>query len=154
MKKIILIRHADAGHNQLTDKARRLSSYGKEQIHILEEKIVQLSLPDSTCVMVSDARRTLETFNAIRSFFKTEHVIISDQLYLADKNQLLSAIQSTNNSFSHLVIIAHNPGLEDLVYTLTNKEIIFTTADIQILAIPSEDWKHIDAHLDICLQRN
>lgn len=151
MKKIILIRHAEAKNDSYTDQDRTLSNDGKQQLTALNNNLQKITIEENSIAKVSTAKRTRQTFAAIQSFFLPQNTQYLDQLYLADRRVLLNEIQHTANEVNTLLVLAHNPGLSNLIYDLTGKEIHCETASLHILEVPTMDWMEIDSHLDIRL---
>lgn len=72
-------------------------------------------------VLVSSARRTLQTLDALEEAGLWEEAPLiepMDQLYLAAAPQILSVLHSVTDTVRSVLVIGHNPGLHDLALTL------------------------------------
>ncbi len=146
MKKIILIRHADAVDNHTLDSERTLSTLGEEQLVLLKENFAALNLSNELPVYVSSSLRTQKTLNAIQDVLSIKRIYVENKLYLASKDTLLNKIQSQSHEMTDIVIIGHNPGLSDLVSYLSFTEHHCETASITKLESEIINWSDCDAH--------
>ena len=153
MKKIVLIRHAEAANNNLDDSLRSLNNRGIEQLKEITVKDNPIPLEGKTSVLVSSAVRTQQTFQAIKPFLNTDEIEIQSNLYLASKEILLLTIQDTLEKYDNLVIIAHNPGLSDLLSYLTFDEYHCETASIHLLEVNASSWEDIEAYQNFNVTR-
>jgi phosphohistidine phosphatase len=69
-------------------------------------------------VLVSTARRTMETLEALEPWDDTPLVDPIDGLYLANVMQLTAALHGVAETVRSVLLIGHNPGLHDLALTL------------------------------------
>jgi len=65
-------------------------------------------------VLVSSARRTLQTLEAISPFPDSPLVEPMDDLYLASWPRLLDLLRQAPETARSVMLIGHNPGLQDL----------------------------------------
>ena len=81
------------------------------------ETLAELGLiPD--VVLVSAAARTRETWAAVSQAFPLAQVSFDDQLYLAEPERVRGLAEAVADDCRTLLIIGHNPGLQDLSLTL------------------------------------
>lgn len=118
MRELILLRHAHAeqGATGLADMDRPLSSEGWAEAEaaghwLAAEKLV----PD--CVVCSPARRTRETMEAVLGVIGYVEQRIDDAIYEADPGALI-ALADAHPDVQRLLLIGHNPGLEQLAALL------------------------------------
>ncbi len=69
-------------------------------------------------VLVSSARRTLQTLEAISPFPDSPMVEPMDDLYLAPWPRLLDLLRQAPETARSVLLIGHNPGLQDLALAL------------------------------------
>ena len=71
-----------------------------------------------------------------------DKIIFDEELYLASLDKLVEIINAYKDGLNSLMIVAHNPGLEQLLYYLTRNMIgasttmTVTTANLMIFAYP------------------
>lgn len=120
MRELILLRHAhaDPASAGQADLDRPLSPTGLAEAEsagkwLEENKLV----PD--CVISSPSRRTRETLEAVLG--KTGYVEqkLEDRVYDATPGTL-AAIVDEHHEVDRLLVVGHNPGLEQLVALMTD----------------------------------
>ena len=120
MRTLYLLRHAKSSWDdpRLPDHERPLSERGQRaagQIALhLERNAIRPAL-----VLCSSARRTRETLAAIRvALGENADVVVEDELYGADAGQLVVRLRRCPPEAPSVMVIAHNPGLEDVAQHL------------------------------------
>ncbi len=163
MRQLLLLRHAkasaaEAGH---ADRDRPLSPVGWRAAAALRRAVAELGLiPD--LVLVSTARRTMETLEALEPWDDTPLIEPLDQLYLATQAQLLAALNGVAETVRSVLLVGHNPGLAELATALAggagdNAEAArrlskgFPTATLAEFSVPGPWWQ-LDQHAG-CLVR-
>ena len=118
MKHIIFLRHAQTEPFHLDgDHARNLTAYGKQQARYMAPHCA--AIDGLKRVIVSDAVRTIQTSDII---FHDKNdrldITISDSLYLAPMSDIFSVLTHSSDDDDNMMIIAHNPGLTDIIQHL------------------------------------
>jgi phosphohistidine phosphatase len=119
MDRLILLRHGDAERDSESgdDFDRRLSDRGREESVRMGETLAELGLvPD--LVLASGAVRTRETWAALAQAFPGARVKFEDELYLAEPERVRRAIDQACGGCGVLMVVGHNPGLQDLALGL------------------------------------
>ncbi len=117
MFELILMRHAKSDwHSHTTDVDRPLNDRGAQDAHRMGIYLKQAGLvPD--VMVVSTARRALETARLLLSNLPVAEndIIVEQALYLADRETLCEVIELYAHKNQRLLVLAHNPGMDDLV---------------------------------------
>jgi phosphohistidine phosphatase len=113
VKTLVLIRHSKAEPHGTDDAARILTPRGQSDATAInrwlrEERIV----PDR--VVVSPARRTRETW-ALAGIVPP---VYDDRLYEASEEDLRQVVRDTEPGVETLVLVGHNPSIEQLAWAL------------------------------------
>jgi len=120
VKQLLLLRHAKAvpGDAKTDDHDRALNARGQHDAPLLgAEMHHRLYVPDLT--LCSTARRTVETWARIAPEFDAPpRVEFLDALYLASPKAILKLAQLTDDGVNTLLVLGHNPGLEDCAAAL------------------------------------
>jgi phosphohistidine phosphatase len=119
MRQLLLLRHAKSSWDDpaQSDHARPLNARGRIAAAALRTAMRELGLvPD--VVLVSSARRTLQTLEALAPWDETPLIEPMNGLYLASPAQILNTIRTVSETVRSLMVIGHNPGLHDLALTL------------------------------------
>lgn len=132
-----LIRHADAMLKApgQSDIERGLSPIGQRQVLILGERLRDRGgFPDR--VWCSPAMRTRATLAALGYDF-TSRAVDEPRLYEAELDTLLDLVAEVRLLAGHGVLVAHNPGLQDLLVYLVGPQApeMMTCAHVR-LSIP------------------
>ncbi|WP_319381007.1 phosphohistidine phosphatase SixA [Thiomicrorhabdus sp.] len=150
LRELLLIRHAKSDWKQsqdLLDIERPLAEKGKKQAKKIGLWLKQQEIfPD--LILVSPAIRAQQTLKRICSECPTETRTV-DELYNADLETLIKTLSTTPKKAERVMLIGHNPGLEELFQYLksdrTPSEIqLFPTASIAHFILPG-DWSHLEA---------
>src|SRR6516162_9295673 len=115
------MRHADARWQDagLSDLERPLNRRGTAAAEAMARRLAELKLVPEL-LLVSPARRTQQTGEIVaRELQVPARLVLSDEaLYLASAADLLKVIQATGPRVTHLLVVAHNPGISELVQQL------------------------------------
>jgi phosphohistidine phosphatase len=130
VKTLTLVRHAHAeGGINAADLDRALSDHGhaeaRSQCHLFH-------LPDDALLLISPARRTMET---AEHWLKKQPHLKSEtvkSLYNADCETILEVIQD-HGDCEHVVVFAHNPGISEVYHYLTNEWMAFEPCTVAIM---------------------
>ncbi len=116
-KTLYLLRHAKSSwHNpNLSDFDRPLNKRGKKNLPGLTN-IAAILNPPPELIVTSSSRRTLDTLNGFCRGMSTQFSIEEEkELYHVSKEEILSRIQKVPEKIQSLLIVGHNPGLEDFI---------------------------------------
>ncbi|MBX2836311.1 MAG: histidine phosphatase family protein [Gammaproteobacteria bacterium] len=124
MRKLTLLRHAKSSWSDadVSDHDRPLNARGTRDAPEMANRLVQRGcIPDT--ILCSSALRTQQTAQAMAVAFKLtdDQLIIDESLYLASAAELLEMIALQAPVAEHIMVIAHNPGLEVLARTLNQQ---------------------------------
>ena len=122
MRQLLLLRHAKSSWDdpKLSDHARPLNARGRQSAGAMARAMRQLGLaPD--VVLVSSARRTLQTLAALEPWDETPLVEPLDGLYLAPALAMLFILNEVAETTRSVILLGHNPGLHDLAMLLVGE---------------------------------
>ena len=155
-KLLILMRHAksDWANSDQTDHQRPLNGRGREAADRMAEWIsAEVGVPD--VVLCSSSRRTRETVERMMAiWFTVTEVMFRDELYHAPSPQILKNIVRDGLGAQRLMVVGHNPGMEDLASGLSGKQLAFPTAAVAAFALNSElNWADLRDGSQVRLER-
>ena len=119
MRQLLLLRHAKSTWDNaaMPDRDRPLNARGRRAAAVMRQAMHDLGLlPD--VVLVSTARRTMETLELLEPWDDTPLIEPMDSLYLADPAQLTAALHGVAETVRSVLLIGHNPGMHDLALGL------------------------------------
>ena len=118
-----------------TRNAIRIGGWMNENNHIPQKIISSPALR---------AKETIELVTEQISKFNLEDLTYEDELYLAGFTQLIEFINTYKDKVQSLMLVGHNPGIENLVNYLCDrsgdKETIVTTANLFIFKFSSDSF--------------
>ena len=120
MHTLYLLRHAKSSWSDptLPDEERPLAPRGRRDAKRVAEHLVQLGI-EPELVLCSSARRTRETLELIRpALDATTSVALEAELYAATADTLLEHLRAVPDGVASVLLIGHNPGLQDLALLL------------------------------------
>ncbi|RKK02225.1 histidine phosphatase family protein [Pseudoroseomonas wenyumeiae] len=123
MRQLILLRHAKSSWDDpaMPDHARPLNARGKRAAVVMAAVMRDLGLaPDA--VLVSSARRTLQTLEALSPLLDSPIIEPMDDLYLAPWERMLQTLRGIPETVRSVLLIGHNPGMHDLALALAGHE--------------------------------
>ena len=119
-RRLLLLRHAKSSWDEphLADHDRPLSGRGRRATSSLRGHLSKVDvLPE--LVLCSSAVRTKETLDGIRRALPPgTKVEIERDLYAANVDDLLTRLRRVSENTASVMVIGHNPGLEDLALLL------------------------------------
>ncbi|MGV6494303.1 SixA phosphatase family protein [Stenotrophomonas rhizophila] len=119
MRELILLRHAhaEAAGTGQADLDRPLSPIGLAEAEAAGRWLKENNLlPD--CVLCSPSRRTRETLEAVLGITGFVEKRLEDGVYDATPGTLMGLIEARSD-VDRLLVVGHNPGLEQLVALLS-----------------------------------
>ena len=153
MKTLLLLRHAKSSWDNPggRDFDRPLAPRGRRTAPLIGGYLRDHQLlPD--LVLCSTARRARETYDLVVPAAGGAAVQFEQALYLATPATLLRLVQATPASVERLLVVGHNPGLQQFAAQLartgdkaTRKRLQakFPTAALAVITFPAADWGDI-----------
>lgn len=142
MLTLYLLRHAKSSWDDASqpDFERPLANRGREACALIGEFIEEKGI-DFDLVVVSTAVRTRETIELVkeRAKFRGE-VRYDERIYGATVSQLLEIVSQIDNDRESVLLVGHNPGIEDLLALLTGEHQRVTTANFAKIKLEATKW--------------
>ena len=140
MKQLILIRHAKSSWkiSDLEDSWRPLTARGYRQLSALIPH-----LPSTALWLVSPAVRTYTTAHVLRrmSGLPMTGLILDERLYESSGHGLLTVLTSLGEEDKQVLLVAHSPGLDELIGLLCPDEsLCITTSNLVSLELDVDRW--------------
>ena len=126
MKQLFILRHAksDWSSDGCSDFDRTINKRGEQSAVRMGQWMHQKQLiPD--LIISSTALRAKQTISSVCNELgiKTDTIYWNDKMYLASLTTLLNTIAETTDDIERLMIVGHNPGLEELVMYLSSNNV-------------------------------
>ena len=150
MKVLTLLRHAKSGWDDpvLRDFDRPLNPRGRRAARTVAREMRRLGLGFDRA-LASPARRVIETLEEVGQSvpLAPDH---DERLYLASPETLLELVRGTNDGVDRLLLVGHNPGLEELVLRLSGAGALrdevavkYPTATLAELQFDVASWRQV-----------
>jgi phosphohistidine phosphatase len=153
MKSLTLLRHAKSGWDDPVsrDFDRPLNPRGRRAARTvaLEMKAQGLAFD---LVLASPARRVIETLEEVGAAYGALQPEYDGRLYLASTATLLEIVRGTPDPVERLLLVGHNPGLEELALRLSSRdeaglrgevEVKYPTGTVVEIGLPVEHWAEV-----------
>ncbi|MGH9009626.1 MAG: SixA phosphatase family protein [Acidimicrobiia bacterium] len=117
MHRLFVLRHAKSSWNNahLSDHDRPLAPRGERAAEALAAHVAGIA-PPPALVLCSTAKRAQDTLEPVRARLPAGTAVqIEDELYGASAPELLDRLRDLPDDTPSVMLVAHNPGLEDLV---------------------------------------
>jgi phosphohistidine phosphatase len=154
VKRLFVLRHAksDWGRPGLADHERPLAPRGERATGLLADHLRRVRV-EPAVVLCSTATRARETFDAVRvALPESTPVWFERRLYGADADELIDRVNEVPDSDGSVMLVGHNPGLQDLVLGLApardaalvaRVEAKFPTAAFATLDLAVDRWAEV-----------
>jgi phosphohistidine phosphatase len=119
MRRLHLLRHAKSSWKEpdLPDRQRPLAGRGRRAAKAMSRHLRSAGV-DPDLVLCSPARRARETLERVEPVFGRGAVRVEPRLYAASLDDLVALVRESPARAESVMLIGHNPGLEDLALLL------------------------------------
>lgn len=163
MKTLTLLRHAKSGWDQpaARDFDRAINERGERAATVMGKHARDQALIFDM-IVASPAVRVVDTLDIFQEAMGITHLEPKwdRRIYLASSASLIDVLRDAPDSAQHILMVGHNPGLEDLILDLVPDskdeplraiaEEKFPTAALAQMELPIERWADVaprTAHL-------
>ena len=145
MKTLLILRHAKSSWKfpELTDHDRPLNRRGKRDAPRMGRTLQERDLvPD--LVISSTATRAMDTASAVakHSGYKGKRLKF-ESLYAAEPAAYLAVLREVDDNYQRILIVGHNPGVEELIEMLTGEIHIIPTCTLAQIEFDIEKWSTV-----------
>jgi phosphohistidine phosphatase len=143
MKTLLLMRHAKSSwkESNIPDHDRPLNRRGKHDAPLMG-KLLRDQKMNLDLIISSTALRAETTANFISKAVRYKGEIILDKsIYNAEPRDLLTLLSNCSDEYNSILLVGHNPTVEETVQMLTNTpEITMGTCAIAHLTLAVDAW--------------
>ena len=152
MRTLYVLRHAksDWGDSSLKDFDRPLNDRGRKAAKAIGKELRKRKIePD--LVLASPAKRAKQTLQRVQDAHGAPFQVMEDQrIYLAEPEVLIDAIKHAPDDARRVMIVGHNPGLQELVLALATPGELrdeaaekFPTGTLAEIRFNAESWRDV-----------
>ncbi|MCG9128354.1 histidine phosphatase family protein [Candidatus Poribacteria bacterium] len=150
MKTLLILRHAKSSWDDpdLRDYDRPLNKRGKKDAPRMGKLIKDAKLiPDR--ILSSSAKRAR---NTAKRFSKacgyTGKIKKLDNLYHAPVGVYFETLQSLQEKYKKILVVGHNPTMEQLIHNLTGQYHQMPTAALAHIQLPIYEWETLSPYTE------
>jgi phosphohistidine phosphatase len=144
-RTLVLLRHSKSDWSTGADDVRRpLASRGRRQAPEAGRWLAaHTGLID--LAVVSPAERARATWQLASSELPLPpRTRYDERLYAASERTLMAVVRELSDDLGCVVLVGHNPGLEDLASTLAGRWVHLPTSALAVLSVPG-GWSTVGA---------
>ncbi len=144
MKTLYVLRHGHAAPEGEagSDHERELTPRGQAEAKRAARHLSQRN-PLPSLILTSSATRARETAEQCVTVLAHAQLMILEGLYLAEPPSYLAALAARAEPHDTVLVVGHNPGLEALIYVLTDRSEHLATASLVEIALPIAAWTEL-----------
>jgi phosphohistidine phosphatase len=145
MKTLILLRHAKSSWNDasLDDFDRPLNERGRKAAITVGKFLAKEKVPIDL-VLSSPAMRARETSGLVLKASTISLEMRFDQrIYEASSMRLMEVVTQIDDDRNTVLLVGHNPGMEELLTLLTGKEERMQTAALATISLNVKKWERV-----------
>jgi phosphohistidine phosphatase len=147
MKTLLLLRHARPARVSPTgrDFDRPLAEEGRADALVVGQLLRRRQLrPDP--VICSPALRALQTADCVIEAARlSTRLLFYDRIYEASAEQLIEVVSEAAGDAELILVVGHNPGLQELIFLLTGVSATVTPATLARIDLDMDAWGKLGA---------
>jgi phosphohistidine phosphatase len=146
MKTLLILRHAKSSwkDTEMPDHERLLNKRGKNEAPQVGKYLREQGLmPD--LILSSTAKRAQATVNlVVKACSYEDKVEYRDDFYPGDPRAYITVLHTILEEHMRVMVVGHNPALEELLQTLTGRTETIPTAGLVQVSLPIQTWHELD----------
>lgn len=155
MKTLLLLRHAKSSWKEkgLSDHDRPLNKRGKRDAPVMGKLLKDNDLvPD--LIISSTARRARLTAEMVADNcdYDPDFIQFESHLYLAAPETYTQTIKAVPEGVHTLMLVGHNPGIEQFLSQIIDYEEVMPTAALAVLQLTISKWSSFSTRSDAQLK--
>jgi phosphohistidine phosphatase len=134
-RRLIVLRHAKSDWSGGgADRDRPLAARGRREAE-LAGRWLRENAADIDLVVCSSATRARQTWKRVAKQLDTVPPLrVEDRVYAASERELMALVKKLPDAARTVLLVGHNPGLEELVAELGGVGFVMKTSSIAVLA--------------------
>lgn len=141
---LVVLRHAKSGYPAgVDDVDRPLADRGRRDAPAAGRWLAA-NAPGIDLTVCSPATRTRQTWDLVADELGDEPEFrVDDRIYTASVDALITVVHELPDTATTVLLVGHDPGVSDLVHSLTGNGFEFKTATVAVLRGP-DHWGAFD----------
>lgn len=145
MKTLLILRHAKSSKDDPTlhDHARPLNDRGKRDapgvgVMLQHKDLIPEEILSSTAVRAQETAR-----GAARGCGFKKDIQLIAKFYPGEPQDYITVLKKLSDQLSRVMVVGHNPGIEELISALTGTLEEIPTAALTHLELPIDHWSEL-----------
>jgi phosphohistidine phosphatase len=157
-KTLVLIRHSKAENrdHSVSDIDRQLTEEGRKDSIKMANLLLKSGIkPD--LILSSSATRASQTTQIFAKVLKTQakNLNLSRRLYYCSAKTILDLLDGLQDNINCVMVVAHNPGISDLVRGLSSGRIFYMdNTQVIIMEYEIDQWYQVGDHKPVVFQNH
>jgi phosphohistidine phosphatase len=147
MKTLFVLRHGHAASDEEagSDHERELTPRGTGEVRRAAQRLLEQGHAP-TLLLSSSAVRARQSAELCQAVWQTRPELqLLEGLYLAPPPSYLAELAARGDPHASVMVVGHNPGLEALIYVLTERSEHLATASLVEIALSVDSWRELSA---------
>ncbi|VAX40637.1 phosphoglycerate mutase family domain protein [hydrothermal vent metagenome] len=144
-KHLLIMRHAKSSWKKsgTNDHDRPLNKRGKRDAPRMGELLIEKKrVPE--LILSSTATRARSTASLVAEGADYDGVVeLDDNLYHPSVSNCIEVLRKLYYNYASILLVAHNPGMEELLLHFTGQYHFFPTATIAFVKLPLSSWRDL-----------
>lgn len=154
MKTLLILRHAKSSWDdaELADFERPLNARGRRDAPRMGRLLRREDLIPELIVSSAAARARATAEAVALACGYDNQIVYTRDLYHAAPEEYVDVLRTVDEQYTRVMVVGHNPGIEELVETLSGEWERMQTAALALIALPIERWQDLDEETEGELQ--
>jgi phosphohistidine phosphatase len=142
MKTLLILRHAKSSRKfpDLTDHDRPLNSRGKRDAPLIGKKLAKEGLVPDVIIASSAIRAHATAKKVAKASGYRGEIAVESSLYGRGPTTYLNILRNQLDQYDKVLLVGHNPDVEQLLHILTGTEVVMPTCALAHLSLILERW--------------
>lgn len=139
----MVLRHGKSlrGPEYPDDYSRPLAPRGAQAARTMGRLLAEDG-PEPALIVTSPAQRAVETARLIQAELEDVPLKEEPDVYAASMEDLLKIVAGFPSDAARVLLVGHNPGLEELVADLTGRgDVLLKTCTLALVKLHGESWE-------------
>lgn len=148
MKTLLLLRHAKSSwkNPELKDFDRPLNKRGSKAAPLMGKFMKERKLKPDLIISSPAVRARMTAALVAESGELQAELRYDERIYEADVEALVKVVSQIDEAAEAVLIVGHNPGLQELLKFLTDEEHEFPTAALAQISLKPDKWSGVQQH--------
>jgi len=145
MKTLLILRHGKSSWKEagLADHERPLKGRGERDAVEVGRRLAELGLVPELVVSSTARRARATAMLAARASGCSQEVVPARELYAASAQAVICVISTVPAGSERVMVVGHNPGLEEVLEVLTGEARRLPTACVACVELPVDTWLEV-----------